>query len=239
MSDDEIEFKKYKNLGAYHWIQISAHPVAANAFVKGRYQMCVRLLKKFGPLRGKKIVDMGCGDGVLAYVLAKEGASVVGVDSSEIAVGYAREKHTKYGTGASFIVGDCYNTGLADALYDFVVCSDVIEHLSKPQSLLTEIQRVLRPGGVVVLSTPIRLAETPADSMHKVEWFNNEFICLIKQTFPNARGSVSHPVFWMELLNISLISRVFVNILSMIWNPFLSGKGWRHYALQYAVAVKR
>nr|UXE44956.1 ubiquinone biosynthesis O-methyltransferase, mitochondrial [uncultured bacterium] len=73
-----------------------------------------------------------------------------------------------------------------DGFFDCVFCSEVIEHATKPEALLCEIARVLKPGGRLVLTTPIRLAEVPADPNHVHEWFPGEFI----QFFPGDQWAV-------------------------------------------------
>ena len=72
---NEIEFLKYKKRGAYHWDQISYNLIKRNCFVKARYNYIIKLIKKhFNKIdvTGKKIIDIGCGDGVLSYLLAKK-----------------------------------------------------------------------------------------------------------------------------------------------------------------------
>lgn len=235
---DEIEFEKYQTRGAYHWSQISLHPTKSNASAKARYLRCVRLLEQeLGGLREKRILDVGCGDGVLAWLLGRCGARCVGVDPSAIAIELARKKHAEKGSDATFGVTSGYSTQFPDDTFDAVVCSDVIEHVRQPDLLLGELYRVLRPGGVVVVSTPVRLTEQPLDRMHVVEWFPSEFRTVIQKTFPNARFVYSHPVFWLELMERTRVHRAVVNILALLRNPFDSS-GWRLYGLQYAVARK-
>ena len=65
---------------------------------------------------------------------------------------------------------------LPDAYFDRVICTEVIEHASAPGDLLLEIARVLKPGGRLVVTTPIRLTEHPQDVNHVREWFPDEFI---------------------------------------------------------------
>ena len=136
MIKEEIKFLKYKQRGAYHWDQISKNPLKSNAFVKGRYLKCIELLENISELKNKTILDFGCGDGALAYLLWKKGAKVYGVDNSEIAIKYAIEKHKQHKTDCHFELTN-YETVFEDNFFDFVICTDVIEHVLEPIRLLT------------------------------------------------------------------------------------------------------
>lgn len=235
---DEIEFEKYRTRGAYHWQQISLHPTRSNAAVKARYSQCLSLLSgAVGSIHGKRVLDVGCGDGVLTWLLQRQGANSHGVDASDIAIRLAREMHAKRGSDAKFRTVSGYDTGYPDGHFDAIVSSDVIEHVKEPDRLLTEIRRVLKPGGAVVISTPIRLTELPLDPMHVVEWFPDEFRKIIGAVFPEATFSYSHSVFWMELFQRNKLNRALVNFLSQFHNPFLAADP-RLQAMQYAVAAK-
>jgi 2-polyprenyl-3-methyl-5-hydroxy-6-metoxy-1,4-benzoquinol methylase len=236
----DIEFTKYKTCGAgYHWDENSSHPRKMNAFVKARYQKCIQLLRdKIGSFEGKRVVDLGCGDGVLTYELFKNGAESYGVDLSDEAIKYAKQKHSSLGSNAQFFVESCTDTHFDDGFFDAVISSDVIEHLSNPGELLSEIQRLLKPNGLAVISTPIRFTEHPLDTLHTVEWFKDEFKVLIKNTFSHVTFEYSHPVIWYELIKRSSVHRLGVNVLSYFMNPFLNVGGWRFPCMQYAIIVK-
>lgn len=236
----KIVFEKYKTRGAgYHWEQNSLHPLKMNAFVKARYQKCVSLLAGgLGTLGGKRILDMGCGDGALTYELSLRGADCYGVDLSEEAICFAQHKHRSFGSKASFFVESCLKTHFDDDFFDGVVSSDVIEHLDEPVKMLVEMRRVLKPLGIAVISTPVRLTESPIDRMHVVEWFPEEFKILIQKVFPQAVFDYSHPVFWYELFSRGGRYRLFVNILSYFVNPFLKAGKWKYPSMQYALVKK-
>jgi 2-polyprenyl-3-methyl-5-hydroxy-6-metoxy-1,4-benzoquinol methylase len=235
----EIEFMKYKNRGAYHWDQISSHLLKGNAFVKARYQKCIDLLKKgLTQLHHKKILDYGCGDGVFTFMLWQNEANAYGVDVSDIAINLARKEHYKRGIKSYFDSITGYKTPFDDNYFDAVVCSDVIEHVQKPSLLLQEIYRILKKDGYAVISTPIRLTETPDDKMHVVEWFENEFAEMINKVFSDVQFSVSHPLWWFELITLHKIFRLIINGISILSNPFLSETGWRFFTMQYALVKK-
>lgn len=239
MNDTEIEFMKYKLRGAYHWEQISMHPFKSNAFVKGRYLKCIELASLKCSLRNSTVLDLGCGDGALSYLLWKAGARVYGVDSSITAINYAREKHAQFKTNCQFEVAECYETGFNDEYFDCVICTDVIEHVSMPLKLLAEIKRILKLGKYSVISTPIRVTCKPLDKLHVIEWFPEEFMTFINQSFPCSDFYQSHPLFWSEFMSRSLMNRAVINMISVLHNPFVPrSNNWRYSSLQYAIVKK-
>lgn len=235
----EIEFEKYQTRGAYHWEQIGKHPFRRNAFVVGRYRNVITLLEDAlgTPLKGKKVLDVGCGDGALSYLLARKGVIVSGIDNQEIAIRFARQK-TK-GINIDFKVGSAYELPWGVGTFDAVVSSDVIEHLQDTTRYLEEIKRVTKVGGAVVISTPIRFTEEPLDKMHVIEWFPSEFKQIIEEVFPKSRYLNSHPVFWFEMINRNRYYKLMVNLFSLIRNPFESfNTKFYCYALQYSISTR-
>jgi SAM-dependent methyltransferase len=236
----ELEFNRYARHGAYHWARVSSHPLRRNAFVVARYQRCIALaVESLGSLKGRRVLDLGCGDGVLAWLLWKRGAKVVGVDPTAEAIEYAQHQHRARQTDAQFSTMSEYDSGQPDQSFDAVISTDVIEHVQQPELLLREAQRVLKPGGVGIVTTPIRLAEhPPAHVQHVQEWFPDEFCELVRGVFPDTELFESHPLVWMEINARSRAHRIALNLLSFVWNPF-TGSGWRYRAQQYARVTKR
>src|SRR5262245_7725976 len=98
--------------------------------------------------RGKVVVDLGCGGGLMAGPFAHAGARVVGLDLSQGSVRAASER-----IGARFVLGDALHVPLQDESADFVLLADVLEHVEDPEQVVRESARVLRPGGRVYVST--------------------------------------------------------------------------------------
>ncbi len=100
-----------------------------------------------------QILDVGCGEGIIAAILREKAARVRGCDYSKDAVQTAMERHP----GIEFTCCNSTNLPFADESFDKVVLSDVAEHLMPVQlaKTLGEIHRTLRPRGVLVLATPL------------------------------------------------------------------------------------
>ncbi len=235
-----MEFKKYSQRGAYHWGQISRNPLLRNAFVVGRYQNMIELVRRHvGEFSGRRLLDVGCGDGVLSWMFAEAGAQVTGVDVLPLALDLAQRETVARDTSILFLEADGCSLPFSQGSFDVAVSSDAIEHVSSPNELIVEMNRVLKPGGWAVISTPVRLTWRPLDVMHVQEWFSEEFESMVTKIVPNGKQFLSHPVFWMDLVMRHHLLRMGVNLLSLVWNPFrgLSPK-FRYNALQYWVWQK-
>ena len=230
-----MEFNKYKTKGAYHWTDISAHPFRSNPFVRARYKSCLKLISQsITPNKNIKILDLGCGDGALSYLMWRAGYTVIGIDTSLLGIDLACAEHKKRYTNCEFRCGEVGD--VESNSFDGVICSDVIEHVQRPGELIDEIYRVLKPNGVAVLSTPIRITEAPLDVEHMAEWWPGEWRSMFKN-YDNVEFYESHPVAMMELLNVRFIN-VGVKIFSIFIDLFSKRTFWNIYALQYAVLKK-
>jgi 2-polyprenyl-3-methyl-5-hydroxy-6-metoxy-1,4-benzoquinol methylase len=100
---------------------------------------------------GASVLDVGCGEGVFASELARAGARVVGVDVAEEPLRRARARDP--GLKVRLIDGEG-PWELPDAAFDVVWAGEVIEHVVDTAAWLSEVRRVLRSGGSLLLSTP-------------------------------------------------------------------------------------
>lgn len=101
-------------------------------------------------VKGKAVLDIACGEGYGAASLRAAGASnVIGVDVAAGACSHAKDKY-----GIETRQGSAESIPLADAEVDAVVSFETIEHVARPLLFLDECKRVLRPGGILIISTP-------------------------------------------------------------------------------------
>jgi 2-polyprenyl-6-hydroxyphenyl methylase/3-demethylubiquinone-9 3-methyltransferase len=114
---------------------------------------------------GERVLDVGCGEGRFAAELSALGASVVGIDVAEEPLRRARELHPLLDLR---LVEPGAEWGLADSSFDVVWAGEVIEHVADTAAWLSQVRRVLRSGGRLLLSTPahgrasmLRLALSP------------------------------------------------------------------------------
>lgn len=105
---------------------------------------------------GERILDVGTGTGVLIPHLLKaagQRGSITAVDISPRMIETARAK--QFPGNVEFLTADIQESGLPDASFDRVICNAVFPHFDNKQRALSEIRRMLRPGGMLVISHPI------------------------------------------------------------------------------------
>lgn len=105
-------------------------------------------------LNGKKVVDIGCGGGILAESMAARGAQVTGVDLSEKALGVARLHLYESGQTVDYRLIAAEALALeAPASFDVVTCMEMLEHVPDPASTIQACAALVKPGGQVFFST--------------------------------------------------------------------------------------
>ena len=106
------------------------------------------------PLADKRVLDVGCGGGLLCEPLARMGADVTGIDAAPEAIAVAERHAEKSGLTIDYRVGGI--EALGDRRYDLITCLEVIEHVTSPATFVRGLSRVLADGGMIILSTPNR-----------------------------------------------------------------------------------
>lgn len=110
------------------------------------------MVRLAGDVDGRRVLDAGCGSGLLAAALRDQGALVSGFDLSPGMVSLARERLSD---GADLRVADLgERLPYDDGAFDVVVCSLALHYLKDWASPLTELRRVLQPGGRLIISVP-------------------------------------------------------------------------------------
>lgn len=99
---------------------------------------------------GRRLLDAGSGIGFFSEVARERGANVVSLDFSPSALGVDRRRA---GDGRARLAGSVEELPFPDATFDFAMAIDVIEHLYHPERLLSELFRVLKPGGRALVET--------------------------------------------------------------------------------------
>ena len=120
------------------------------------------------------ILDVGCSTGIMANYFSDYFGQVVGIDIDEPAVQYARENFTK--DNINFNMGNAMDIRYPKNSFDVVVCAHVYEHVPDADSLMTEIHRVLKPGGVCYFSAGNRLSV-------KEPHYNLPFLSVMPRSF--------------------------------------------------------
>jgi ubiquinone/menaquinone biosynthesis C-methylase UbiE len=148
---------------------------------------------------------VGYGTAVVAAVDGRKGP-LVAVDISQGALTYGKRTYDK---SIRFVAADAGRLPIRDESFDTVVCIEAIEHVSSAGGVLREIARVLRPDGLLIISTPNKwmtspLRAHPENPYHVREWYPRSFIALVSRHFRvmEVLGQSFHPpgrtieVFW-------------------------------------------
>ncbi|WP_336275057.1 glycoside hydrolase family 99-like domain-containing protein [Vreelandella indica] len=133
----------------------------------------------------KRVLDIASGEGYGSHLLAAQAAHVIGVDIDPDAVRHA--EHTYQRDNLEYRQGDCTAIPLPDASVDVVVSFETIEHHDQHQAMLQDIKRVLRPGGLLIISSPDKreYSDVPGynNPFHVKELYHDEFESLLAQHF--------------------------------------------------------
>lgn len=105
------------------------------------------------PLKGLSLLDIGCGGGLICEPLCRLGADVTGLDPGLENIEAARRHATAQGLAIDYRVGTVESLASTGAAFDVVVCLEVVEHVPDVAAFLATCGRLLRPGGVMLLST--------------------------------------------------------------------------------------
>lgn len=104
-------------------------------------------------LHGKRTLDVGCGGGLLAEEFARLGCAVTGVDPSEKSLEAARAHALEAGLAIGYRQGVGERLPFPDGAFEIVYCCDTLEHVDDLDKVISEISRVLKPGGVFLYDT--------------------------------------------------------------------------------------
>lgn len=148
-----------------------------------RYAMAIDLA------RGKVVLDIASGEGYGSNLLAKVAQSVLGVDIEKKVVDFANKKYTQ--PNLEFKVGSTSLIPSKDKVFDLIVSFETIEHHDEHEQMMEEFKRVLKPGGVLIISSPDKLNYTDipqyTNSFHVKELYKEEFKKIIARYFAYAQ----------------------------------------------------
>lgn len=153
--------KRVKNFWEKHPLcaDLIPYPTGSEAFFKAYNSMRVAIIPferkqqiyKFKEYNGKKVLDVGCGNGWVCEQYAKNGAACYGIDLTEKAIQLSRKRFNLSSMKASFKVADSQKLPFKNESFDLVTSMGVLHHVPDTSRAISEIKRVLKPGGRVLL----------------------------------------------------------------------------------------
>ena len=167
--DKRINNAWYADLGA-RWYQATDTPIALlRAEARHRNPWLADEITRVVGTRPSRVLDLGCGAGLLANYLAERGHHVIGLDTTLENLAVARD-HDRTGR-VIYECGDACAIPHPDASFDVVCAMDLLEHVEDPQRLVAEVGRVLAPSGVFFFHTFNRTWQARLVVIKGVEWF--------------------------------------------------------------------
>jgi len=149
MNADPLEIQKFSDV-AHHWWDINSEFRPLHEINPLRLEW----IHAHAQLSGKKVIDVGCGGGILAESMAKKGAQVTGIDLSQKALNVADLHSLESELTIRYQLISAENMALQEpGEYDIVTCMEMLEHVPDPASIVQACATLVKPGGLVFFST--------------------------------------------------------------------------------------
>jgi ubiquinone/menaquinone biosynthesis C-methylase UbiE len=132
-------------------------------------------------VNGKIVLDAACGEGYGSHLLAKYAKKVIGIDIDEQSIIHAKQKYLN--ENLAFENASCTNLDFLENSFDVVVSFETLEHLAEQEQMLAEFARILKPDGILLISTPDKKHYSDASGFtneyHVKELYQDEFKTLL------------------------------------------------------------
>jgi ubiquinone/menaquinone biosynthesis C-methylase UbiE len=153
------------------------------------YEHYARYAMALNFVAGKRVLDCACGEGYGSAILASRAASVVGVDLADQAIAHAKAQYKN--PNLSFQTGNAAALTLDHSSFDVIVSFETLEHLLEQEQMLAGFKRLLKPGGVLLISSPDKANYSDAtgyqNEFHLKELYRDEFVALLNRYFAHHR----------------------------------------------------
>ncbi|KGJ07417.1 bifunctional 2-polyprenyl-6-hydroxyphenol methylase/3-demethylubiquinol 3-O-methyltransferase UbiG [Paracoccus sphaerophysae] len=240
-SIDDAEIAKFRAMAAEWWDPAGKfkplhmlNPVRLD-YITGQIAAefaCDR--KSLRPFEGLRLLDIGCGGGLISEPMARLGAAVTGADAAAENIEVARLHAEQSGLAIDYRAVTAESLLAEGAQFDVVLALEIVEHVADPQQFLTTCARLLRPGGVLIASTLNRTPQSFAAAIVGAEW--------VMRWLPRGTHAWSRFIRPDELAGMFEAAGVrVVDRAGMVFNPL--GWSWslsrRDLAVNYLMAGVR
>jgi len=115
----------------------------------------VNFIKERTQLKGKRVLDIGCGGGILSEALSSAGADVIGIDASSQTIGVAKSHANLVNSKVTYIESTVeeFLSNNKDELFDVITCLEMLEHVPSPNQIIENCHSLLKDDGDIFLST--------------------------------------------------------------------------------------
>ena len=149
MNVDKEEIAKFEALASRWW-----DPESEFKPLHDINPLRVNYIDEHAGLAGKKVLDVGCGGGILSEAMSHRGASVKGIDMGEAPLSVAKLHGLESGAKVEYQQTTIEELAEQEAgTYDIVTCLEMLEHVPDPLSVIRSCEKLLKPGGQLFLST--------------------------------------------------------------------------------------
>jgi 2-polyprenyl-6-hydroxyphenyl methylase/3-demethylubiquinone-9 3-methyltransferase len=206
---DDKEITKFDNV-AQIWWDLQGEMGTLHTINPLRTKFIVEKLTNPTP----KVLDVGCGGGILSEALAKAGAQVTGIDLSQESIKAARQHAQSQNLSIDYREISAEEIAQTQAgSFDVVTCMEMLEHVPEPEKVIAACAQALKPGGHIFFST---INRTPKAFLFVI--FGGEYILRLLPRGTHTYSKLIRPSelkAWSEKNGLE-----FVRLASLIYNPF-------------------
>ncbi len=146
---DPVEIAKFSALAAKWW-----DPTSEFKPLHEINPLRLEWINQLAPLAGKRVLDVGCGGGILTEAMAGQGAQVTGIDLAEKSLTVARLHQLESGAQVDYACISAEDLAAREpASFDVVTCMEMLEHVPDPAAIVRACATLVKPGGHVFFST--------------------------------------------------------------------------------------
>lgn len=148
-------------------------------------------------VKNKKVIDIACGEGYGSNILADTALEIIGVDISAETIELAKAKYQKQ--NLTFLSGSILDIPCQENCFDVAISFETLEHIRQHDEMIQELKRVLKPDGILIISTPDKFFYTDQSGLknihHVKELYKSEFKNLMETHFRYCYYFYQKPTF--------------------------------------------
>lgn len=169
---------------------------------------CIQRKLENRSLQQLDVVDIGCGAGTLSMIWARNGHNVHGIDVNEALLAIAKQRAEKERLVIEFVLGSATNLPWQNESMDICIAPELLEHVPEWEKCLSEFIRILKPNGILFISTTNKLCPKQYEfNLPFYGWYPNKLKCyyenLARTTRPEIAGYAKYPaVNWFSFYQL-------------------------------------
>jgi len=156
-------------------------------------------------VKNKTVLDIACGEGYGSFMISTQAKNVYGVDVDLDTIQNAQIKYQN--DNLKFQIGDIMNLTFENNKFDVIICFETIEHVVDYEKSLSELKRVLKKDGILIMSTPNKYVYSDnrnfKNNFHFHEFYLDEYKSWIQSKFDNNIFLMQNPIFGSYIQNLS------------------------------------